>query len=91
MSTTELLVDVKVDKAGRLVIPAHMRRALGLGDDGGVVEILDGPDGLELRAKDRAPASVTRDEHGLLVIDVDRRVTNDEVLAAIDQDRERRG
>lgn len=84
-------MDVKVDRAGRLVIPARMRRSLGLDENGGIVEIVDGPDGVELRAKDAETASLTRDEHGLLVIEVDRRVTNDEVLSAIRQDRERRG
>lgn len=84
-------MEVKVDRAGRMVIPAGIRRLLGLGTNGGVVELVDGPDGISIRSREAATPGPTRDEHGLLVLDVGREVTNDEVLEAIERDRARRG
>lgn len=84
-------MEVKVDAAGRMVIPARLRRLLGLGEDGGTVEVVDTADGLSIRPQDESPPRIQRDEHGLLVIDTGREVTAREVSDAIDEDRARRG
>ena len=84
-------LEVKVDGAGRMVIPAALRRALGIGDDGGVVEVEDTPEGLVIHPQDVDAVDVQRNADGLLVIDVGREVTNREVLDAIDEDRRQRG
>ena len=39
----------KIDGAGRIVIPAAIRRAFGLGSSGGELELVDTPDGVLLR------------------------------------------
>lgn len=84
-------MDVKVDGAGRMVIPARLRRRLGIGTDGGVVGVEEAGDGLVLRPRDVDRPDIHQDEHGLLVIDVARDVTAEEVSDAIDADRARRG
>lgn len=81
---------VKVDGAGRMVIPADLRRRLGLDERGGVVELELEPDHLAIRPlRDRREPEL--DEHGLMVLDVGRAVTADEVTTAIDVDRDQRG
>lgn len=84
-------MEVRVDGAGRMVIPARLRRLLGIGDDGGVVEVEDTGDGLMLRPPDRERPEIRPDGHGLLVIDIGRDVSTDEVRDAIDDDRGHRG
>lgn len=77
----------RVDGSGRVVIPAAIRRDLGIGPEGGEVELLDTSDGVLLRPIG-APTP-RRDERGLLVVELDRRVSTDEVAGAIREDRER--
>lgn len=84
-------MEVKVDASGRMVIPARLRRLLGIGEDGGTVDVVDTADGLSIRPHDDSPPQIHRDEHGLLVIDTGRVVTTREVSDAIDEDRARRG
>ena len=84
-------MEVEVDSAGRMVIPATLRRSLGISDAGGVVEVDDTPDGLVIHPCDVEPVAVERNADGLLVIDVGREVSNEEVLRAIHEDRGRRG
>lgn len=80
---------VKVDGAGRMVIPADLRKRLGLDDTGGVVDVELEPDHLAIRPlRDRQDPE--EDEHGLLVLDVGRAVTADEVADAVDSDRDQR-
>lgn len=77
----------KVDASGRIVIPADIRRHLGLPDEGGEVDLIDTPDGVLIRPV-RAPMP-RRDERGLLVVDLQRPVTTREVIEAVRVDRER--
>ena len=84
-------MEIEVDGAGRMVIPAALRRSLGIGDDGGVVEVDDTPDGLVIHPRDVEPVAVARNADGLLVVDVGREVSNEEVVDAIHDDRRRRG
>lgn len=76
-------MEVSVDRAGRMVIPAPVRRTLRIGQDGGAVELEEGPEGIVLRPLDRPNTSLSRDEHGLLVIDVGRPVTAAELDTAL--------
>ncbi len=77
----------KVDSSGRVVIPAGIRRQLGITEQGGEVDLIDTPDGVLIRPVD---IPVPRpDERGLLVVDLGRPVTTDEVSDAIAADRKR--
>ncbi len=77
----------KIDSSGRVVIPADIRRQLGISELGDEVELFDTPDGVLIRAaKALAPR---RDERGLLVVELGRPVTTHEVVAAVTTDRER--
>ena len=85
-------MEVEVDSAGRMVIPATLRRALGIGDDGGVVEVEDTPDGPgDPPVATWTPWTVQRNADGLLVIDVGREVTIGKSSDAIHEDRRQRG
>jgi bifunctional DNA-binding transcriptional regulator/antitoxin component of YhaV-PrlF toxin-antitoxin module len=75
---------VHVDKQGRLVLPQHVREELV--DVPGDVLLEWTPDGVLLRAV-HGPTSVRLAADGLPVLDLDRPVTNEEVLAAIDRER----
>jgi AbrB family looped-hinge helix DNA binding protein len=79
---------VRIDAAGRLVVPKAIRDELGLTTPG-AVEIDIEADGATLRP--RRPRGELCDEEGLLVVSVGRPVTDDEVLAAIRADRDARG
>ena len=76
----------RIDGAGRVVIPARIRRELGIGPDGGGVELLETPDGVLLRPLGNLVPE--RNERGMLVVAIGREVTTDEVASAIDEDRE---
>lgn len=75
---------VKVDKQGRLVLPQHLRE--GLVDPPGEVLLSRTPEGLLVQPTTGA-GTVRIAEDGLPVLDLDRVVTNAEVLAAIDAER----
>jgi bifunctional DNA-binding transcriptional regulator/antitoxin component of YhaV-PrlF toxin-antitoxin module len=75
---------VHVDKQGRLVLPQRLREDLV--DVPGDVLLERTADGVLLRAI-RGPSSVRLADDGLPVLDLDRAVTNEEVLAAIDRER----
>jgi AbrB family looped-hinge helix DNA binding protein len=77
----------KIDSSGRVVIPADIRRQLGISEQGDEVELFDTPDGVLIRAA-KAPTP-RRDERGLLVAELGRPVTTREVVAAVTTDRER--
>jgi len=77
----------RIDGSGRVVIPARIRRELGIGRDGGEVELLDTPDGVLLRPL--GGPIPQRNEHGMLVVAIGHEVTADEVASAIDEDRQR--
>ena len=75
---------VHVDKQGRLVLPQRLREELV--DVPGDVIAERTQDGVLLRAV-HGPTNVRVADDGLPVLDVDRPVTNQEVLAAIDRER----
>lgn len=76
---------IRIDKAGRLVVPLELRRALRL-EDGGEVELSLSADGLCLRRV--APEASVTVEHGIPVVSLGgATVTNDSVLDVIDRDR----
>lgn len=77
----------KVDASGRVVIPAQIRRQLGISEAGDEVDLIDTPDGVLIRAA-RAPVP-QQDDRGLLVVEVGRPVTTHEVSAAVSADRDR--
>lgn len=78
---------VRVDKQGRLVLPQQLRE--GLVDVPGEVLLLRTPDGL-LVTPATGTGTVRIAEDGLPVLDLDRVVTNAEVLAALDAERTHR-
>ena len=78
----------KIDGAGRVVIPAAIRRAFGIGESGGELELVDTPDGVLLRPL--VPTPTLREEHGLTVASLGRPVEHEEVTEAIRHDRQQR-
>lgn len=79
---------VKVDKQGRAVIPQDLRE--GLVTAPGEVIAVRTDEGVLLRpATDRDSVVAVADD-GLPVLHLKRSVTNDEVLAALDADRQAR-
>jgi bifunctional DNA-binding transcriptional regulator/antitoxin component of YhaV-PrlF toxin-antitoxin module len=78
------VVVIAVDKQGRLVLPRRLRE--GLVDVPGRVVVRRTAEGL-LLAPDRDVGAVRAGDDGLPVLDLDRPVSNVEVLAAIDDDR----
>lgn len=79
---------MKIDGAGRVVIPAAIRRSFGIGPHGGDLELLVTPDGVLLRPLDGSVA--TREQRGLTVVSVGRRVERTEVADAVRHDRDDR-
>lgn len=78
---------VKIDRQGRLVLPQHIRDRLL--DVPGELLIEDTVDGVILRPIN-GRTRVVEGEDGLPVLEVGRPVANDEVLDAIDAERDRR-
>ena len=78
----------RIDGAGRVVIPAAIRRAFGIGASGGELELVDTADGVLLRPV--REAVVTSEHRGLTIASVGRPVESAEVSEAIRQDREDR-
>jgi bifunctional DNA-binding transcriptional regulator/antitoxin component of YhaV-PrlF toxin-antitoxin module len=77
-------VRVAVDRQGRLVLPQWLRRRLVTTP--GEVTLCETPDGILLSPV--APAgSVEEPEDGMPRLRLGRPVSNDEVLAAIDEER----
>jgi len=77
-------VRVRVDKQGRLVLPQQLRD--GLVETPGELLLRRTPDGL-LLSPITGQGSLRIADDGLPVLDLDRPVTNAEVLAAIDDER----
>lgn len=79
------MVVSRVDKAGRIVIPLELRRALRL-EEGDAVELVLSAEGVSLRKV--APEPKVTVEDGLPVISLgSNTVANDSVLGAIDRGR----
>ena len=83
-----MMVRVKVDAQGRVVIPQPERERLGL-SDGGALELVSTPEGLLLERRRRA--TVTVDESGLPLVTVDEldTVSNATTVEAIHAQRDR--
>ncbi len=75
---------VRVDRQGRMVLPKWLRREVV--DEPGEVIASRTPEGILLSAV-RSPGQVESGEDGLPVLRLGREVSNDEVLAALDEDR----
>lgn len=78
---------MRIDKQGRLVLPRAVREELV--DLPGELVLERTPDGVLLRPV-QAGTQVRLAEDGLPVLDIDREVTNEEVMAAIDDERSSR-
>ena len=57
-------MNVRIDKAGRFVLPKSVRERLGV-KNGGTLTIEEGPEGVTLKSKSNIPRFV--DEDGILV------------------------
>jgi bifunctional DNA-binding transcriptional regulator/antitoxin component of YhaV-PrlF toxin-antitoxin module len=80
-------VRVKIDGQGRMVIPARLRDEITTTP--GEVIVKQTPEGLLLMAASHE-GSVDNGDDGLPVLLLDRAVTNDDVLSAVDDERMRR-
>lgn len=87
MASPSRPVRVRVDKQGRLVLPQQLRE--GLVDAPGEVLLSSTSDGLLLQPATGA-GTVRIADDGLPVLELDRVVTNVEMLAAIDAERGQR-
>ncbi len=79
-----MVIMVKVDRQGRMVLPKQLRRELGA--DPGEVAVTRTADGV-LLSPVTPQAEVEVAEDGLTRLRLGRPVTNDEVLGAIDAER----
>jgi AbrB family looped-hinge helix DNA binding protein len=75
-----------IDKAGRVVIPKHLRDELGLRDG---VELLVTSDGVGIRIEPLATGGKVVERNGRLVVEssTGRGITEAEILEAIDAGR----
>ena len=77
---------LKIDKAGRVILPKPMRDRLGL-HAGSDLEIQETPDGVVLRPADRRPSMVKK---GSFWVHTGELPPGYDILKAIDDDREER-
>jgi AbrB family looped-hinge helix DNA binding protein len=77
---------LKIDKAGRVILPKPVRDRLGL-HAGSDLEIQETPDGVVLRAADRRPSMVKK---GRFWVHTGELPPGYDILKAIDDDREER-
>jgi AbrB family looped-hinge helix DNA binding protein len=77
---------LKIDKAGRVILPKPVRDRLGL-HAGSDLEIQETPDGVVLRAADRRPSMVKK---GSFWVHTGELPPGYDILKAIDDDREER-
>lgn len=77
---------LKIDKAGRLILPKPVRDRLGL-HAGSDLEIQETPDGVVLRPTDRRPSLVKKGSFWVHTGDLP---PGYDILKAIDEDREER-
>ena len=84
-----MTIRVKVDQQGRVIIPLGERERLGIAR-GGTLELISTPEGVLLER--RRPAHIRTADDGLPVITVEdvEQVSNEESLAAIHDERERK-
>ncbi len=84
MNVPSMVIRLKVDRQGRMVLPKWLRRELGA--DPGEVSLRRTPDGLVLSAV-TPEGTVEIAPDGLPRLRLGRGVTNDEVLEGIDDER----
>src|ERR1700730_5721369 len=77
---------LRVDKAGRVILPKPVRDRLGL-HAGSDLELLETPDGVVLRPADRRPSLVKK---GSFWVHTGEIPTGYEIVNAVDEDREER-
>ena len=77
---------LKIDKAGRVILPKPVRDRLGL-HAGSDLEIQETPDGVVLRPADRRPSMVKK---GSFWVHTGELPPGYDILKAIDEDREER-
>ena len=77
---------LKIDKAGRVILPKPVRDRLGL-HAGSDLEIQETMDGVVLRAADRRPSMVKK---GSFWVHTGELPPGYDILKAIDEDREER-
>ena len=77
---------LKIDKAGRVILPKPVRDRLGL-HAGSDLEIQETPDGIVLRPADRRPSIVRK---GSFWVHTGELPPGYDILKAIDEDREER-
>jgi AbrB family looped-hinge helix DNA binding protein len=77
---------LKIDKAGRVILPKPVRDRLGL-HAGSDLEIQETPDGVVLRPADRRPSIVKK---GSFWVHTGELPPGYDILKAIDEDREER-
>jgi AbrB family looped-hinge helix DNA binding protein len=77
---------LKIDKAGRVILPKPVRDRLGL-HAGSDLEIQETPDGVVLRPADRRPSLVKK---GSFWVHTGELPPGYDILKAIDDDREER-
>ncbi|MCP9270735.1 AbrB/MazE/SpoVT family DNA-binding domain-containing protein [Mycolicibacterium arenosum] len=78
-------MEATIDAGGRVVLPKHLRDALGLAP-GSTVDISAYGGGLQITPGGRT-ARVERDAHGRLVAHADTEVTDEMTFALIDSGR----
>jgi AbrB family looped-hinge helix DNA binding protein len=77
---------LKMDKAGRVILPKPVRDRLGL-HGGSDLEILETPEGVMLKPADRRPSLVKK---GSFFVHTGEIPPGYDILKAIDEDREER-
>ena len=77
---------LKIDKAGRIVVPKPVRERLGL-QAGMDLEASEGPDGILIRPAERRPSLVRK---GRFLVHTGELPVGYDILKAIDEDREER-
>jgi AbrB family looped-hinge helix DNA binding protein len=77
---------LKIDNAGRVILPKPVRDRLGL-HAGSDLEIQETPDGVVLRPADRRPSMVKK---GSFLVHTGELPPGYDILKAIDEDREER-
>ena len=83
-----MMVSVKVDRQGRVVIPLHERQRLGV-EAGGILTLIETPEGVLLER--RRPADVRIAGDGLPVVSIEGLgpVSNEDSVEAIHRERDR--
>lgn len=83
MVTTE----VRIDRQGRVVIPRADRERLGV-RDGGVLELVSTPEGVQLERRRRVEVAIAEDGVPLVTVEDVGTVRNDDAVGAIHRQRD---